>query len=179
MPGNLTIITFFIDAVGIRNANYTGTSATENIRLDENALSMGPDGVSQPLTNASDYSSLQAPTTTESAGASNLHNRSEGSRIHTESVGSEQSFGPDIEAQIEDSQSTDDSSIPSVFFRRWGWGKHVYAGVAVVLLLLHIVRSVYSGTSGSDESQRCKTLSITKLYFKRVRLRYWTRWRVM
>jgi hypothetical protein len=57
MPDTLTIITYFVDAIGVRGTNYTGTrtSATENIHLDGDVLPMGPIGTSQPSTGASSY----------------------------------------------------------------------------------------------------------------------------
>src|ERR1700749_897845 len=143
MPETLTIITYFIDAFGVRSTGNTRTrtSATENIHLNENGLPMGPIGTLQSsTTSAPCYLSHQAANS-ESRSASDQHNRREGGRTHSDSAStSEQSFDSDIEAQI-DNRPADDSGVLSMLFQRWG--KHHYAGVAAVLVLLHVARSVY------------------------------------
>lgn len=146
MQENLTIVTFFIHAIGMRSAGYTGyngsrSSATvsEDIHSNGNALPMGPIRASQSSADA--YPPLQIPTSADNA--SNQHNQSEGSRsVYS---GSEQGSDYDLEAEL-DAQSAGDSTM--LFFQRWG--KYHYAGVAGMLLLLHIVRSVYSASPRSD-----------------------------
>jgi hypothetical protein len=105
--------------------------------------------------------SNQVPKTTESV-SSNTHSRSEGPRLGAHPrASSERSSTNDLEAQIED-QSTGDNILPALFRR---WGKYHYAGIAIVLLVLHIVRSVYSGFSGPDASGVSYNTSVYLIHY--------------
>lgn len=100
-------------------------------------------------TDASGWPSFhQVHSTAENTYTSNAHNQSEGPRLGTDRrASSERSSVDDLEAQIE-GQSTGNRNKLPLFFQRWG--KYHYAGVAATLLVLHIVRSVYSELSVPD-----------------------------
>jgi hypothetical protein len=146
MPDNYTIFTY-IHAIGMRSLQHPGTntsSTAEDIRLNGDALPMGSISTSQYSIDTSDYSSFQAgPITAHSinTSTSNPYNRSEGpTGEYSPSIERRPDY--DLEAQINGQLTDDDNEILPGFFRRWE--KHHYAGIATILLVLHIVRSVYT-----------------------------------
>ena len=86
----------------------------------------------------------EASSTTENNNTSSMRSQSEGARLGVQHsrASSEHTSIDDLEAQVDGESAANCNMLPA-FFQRFG--RRHYAGIAIVLLVLHIVRSAYSG----------------------------------